>query len=519
MTTPYQLAAQLGNLQLRVEDQKTIPSHILNFKYPAVELLPTGVSPTFEEPVDISKRQPPSEFGCQVKTLGTKFFTFIEVDPKGEQYDIVNVAFGDYKRLVKAVDDLKLFPGESSLGIVVYNSAPYLQRVTVLSYRFRLTTNRPDNSSSHQDFELSKDQFSCLYAFVEEKVWIDVLFDLVRLESERAFLEFQKVITEEYGNEFRVNVTSRWAWSWMGFPPRDLEQIFYSRLLPASGDDHLAWNSDRDAMVRAILPCGDEIDVQRSWVESFKGEACWHQKCRTCGCRIMGPSKMHQEELERNRMFHLIRQNREEAESWLALEALPPMEQVELFNSATLFDALEIALESFRMAEPVCHPALCPLNWDETEIIQRAFEDSYGDKSKAVLFHCSAEGLCGELTVLAGEAVAEEGFTNLTPGLEAFVNAWMLRTINLLSHRVCKKKGKEHAGLHQHQNQWSNNRLHASSHETTGADEGFNHFEDMMADVQRNFDFATMKDADEESVEEEEILRKKFDEDMTFREE
>jgi hypothetical protein len=451
MATPNDLAAQLGNMRLHTEEQSIQQTHVLNFKFPAVELLDSGSEPFFTKPSDIGHRLPPSTTSCQSKSIGTKFFTIFFIGQEDHPFDVTDVAYGDYKRLVIAIDDLKLRPGESSLGIVCYNATSHLQSLVQLRYRFRLTTS-VDGNARYEDFELDEDQFGCLHDFVDEQDWIEILFGLVNMESERAFLEFISTVTEAYGDNFASTVDVQWGYQWLNCRPRTVEEIFKSRFQIPTYKEFVAFDEPGDITVRASLPCGHDIMLRKIWLESISGKACLMQECLYCRRRIMGSAV--QDELERGEVWNEMMQYKEEVKSWLELEALPPMAQVTVFSSVTLIDAIMVALESFDMPEYVCPDAMCPISFMETEYIKNVFREAYGDKTKPVPFVCSAEDLCGDLTQIASEAVAKEGITNLTPGLEAFVNGWVLRAVNLLAHRPCARKGRRHRGVHKHETSW-----------------------------------------------------------------
>ena len=97
-----------------------------------------------------------------------------------------------------------------------------------------------------------------------------------------------------------------------------------------------------DTTINARLPCGQDVHVRKVWIESIVGEDCRMQKCPYCRQRIM--QKEDEKDLERGKLFDQDTQYRDELDSWLKLESLQPMSRHQLFNSATLMNALNIAV-------------------------------------------------------------------------------------------------------------------------------------------------------------------------------
>ena len=157
------------------------------------------------------------------------------------------------------------------------------------------------------------------------------------------------------------------------------------------------------------------------------------------------------------------------------------------------------------MPEAVSPWSLNPINFDETDVIVKAFRDSFGDCMSSVAIEISPEVLCGDLNECASKAVAKEGSSNLTLGLDAFVNAWILRAVNLLCHRSCTRKGMEHKGLHTHGNDWMSSCNVGSTNQTSDGDEEHNEIEDMLGEAQRRIQEAKMEDANQFEYEIEDI--------------
>ena len=498
MTTPNALATQLQSMVLtpneilEVDDMQA--THVLTYRSPAVELLPPGIKPFFAQPANIRKRQYPTETGCQTNVMDTTFFTVFTVGREVHPFDAVEVAYGDYEKLIKAIDALKLRSGESKLSAVVYNSLPETATFIRLKYRFRLTTDvAATGKATYQDFELDEDQWGCLAAFEDEEEWIEVLLDLVRKGSERAVLETRKVLYEAYGEAFTNAVEFGWAYEWLLRRPRTIETLFRNHFLPACADQSLVFDKPGDAIINAKLECGHHVEVRKIWITSIAGRDCLMQKCPRCSRRIM--TTHDEKQLQLGEEWDELQQYRRETESWQELDALPPSDAQVLVSYKFLIDALWAALESFDMPETVCPPSMCPINFIETQAIKEIFLEAFCDNGIAMSYEwmSNATVLCGELTLMADEAVSQERLTNLTPGLEAFVNAWMLRAINLLIHRPCIRKGRRHQGVHKHEHTWYFNRNSCADQEGS-EDEDDEMVADMMDEVQGKLGEATMED-------------------------
>ena len=167
--------------------------HLLSFKYPVVQLMPFEPFAYLHLPANMETRLPPDKESCQVNTIGTRFFTTLEINaPKAHSepttYDDDNVG-----RLMKAVDDLKTRPGSSCLRVVCFGANDFVP-FWDLVYRFELKTE--GDLSAPIIFNVNEAQWERLAIMKEEETWIDVLRDLVTRGSERAFFEVQSTLRE-----------------------------------------------------------------------------------------------------------------------------------------------------------------------------------------------------------------------------------------------------------------------------------------------------------------------------------
>ena len=496
MTTPHALAAQLQSMNIASNERPTHAegvqaTHVLTFRSPAVELLPPGTKPFFAQPTNMRSRQYPTETGSQRNVIDTTFFAVFSVGDEEHPFDAVEGAYGDYKRLIRAINNLKLRSGNSKLSAVVYDSIHENATFVKLKYRFRLETG----DTSPQDFELDEDQWDCLGAFEDEQEWIEVLFDLVRQGSERAVLETRKVLYEAYGEKFTNGVELGWSYQWLLKRPRTIEALFRAHFFPAYYDVSLVFDKPGDAKIDAKLECGHYVEVRKIWIASIQGQDCLMQKCPHCGRRIM--TTPDEKQLQLGEEWDGLEQYRKETESWQELGALPPFDSPKLFDCKSLLNALWVALESFDMPETVCPTSMCPSNFAETQSIKEALLETFCSDGVALPLAWTSKpaDLCGELTVMAHEAVSRENLTNRTPGLEAFVNAWMLRAVNLLTHRPCTGRGKRHLGIHKHKHVWCfNSNMSADQQDEAENEDGETDVEEMMDELQGQMEEATMED-------------------------
>ena len=270
---------------------------------------------------------------------------------------------------METIGGLKFQGGTSQLQMVTFDIAGEDAVYPVLLHRFRLLTE----GQNPVDFEFNDDQWHLVTTFADDEDWIHALNDLVTRGSERAVFEVRDRLLKAYSPDAVRYEESQWLNTWRRQRPRSVEELFLARFQPMNQQDTEALHADGDRMLNLRLPCGHGTFVRRIHIVALSGKSCLKQQCLQCGRRIM--QREDREQLKVRQEWDAVESHRTTYQHWRQLERQVPKSSLEYrFDSGSLLRALNASLKSFNMPRSVCPPSLCPTTFQETKLVQVAFE-------------------------------------------------------------------------------------------------------------------------------------------------
>lgn len=454
MTNPADLISRLNNIKLSVAPQETETAsnpqdgHVLSLEFPAVDLLPENVHPHIERPANLEHRRQPDPNSLQ-PDLGSEFFAVLK--PQTRRTASLASTHHGCNAVIGAIESLKDIRGSSVLRVVTFKNNADLES---LGYRFELRTNlrRPfGDTSSSQQIELNQEASSSLLSYADNEPWIYLLRDLMTRASELAFFEVRARLLNAYPDAALEEY--QWESAWYSEPPRCAEQLFWDHLDPASAEDKNAMYAMGDRSFQAEIPCGRLIHVRKVDVVKMTREACLAARCQTCSERVIQRSDqkellLHEEcwRVEEFRARNVVWRKLDK-EFWLSVT------DVYAFDSRTIVEVLDLALNSFNGPRLICPPSLAPVNLysPETTMIMQHFGGVYGQRN--VEIHISPSDLFESLYGLAMST--ETGFgiiakVRMPPDWDQFLIRWLIRAVTFLIERRCTNNEDGHESLHEH---------------------------------------------------------------------
>lgn len=340
-----QLAAQMSNMDLHISGVEETShqtaqqgtTHLLTFKYPATELIPTEATPYIETPSNIENRRVPDESSCQAHIVGTEFFAIFDVGEEKVDYCNYSSERKEYIKLLDAIEDLKTRPGRSTLKLVSYQLPPVRGGTPYMMYRFCLTTHSEGHEETVQDFSMAWDEWECIEAMARGSGWIEILVNLVTQSSERAVLEVFKTVREAYGLEAARSMHSAWAHMWRSERPKAIQSLFRSRLEPMTQADVDAVKAPGNAILLVKLPCGHQHLQQKRQLLSLSGDSCLDQTCPTCSTPILTRDDLI--EVGVGDAWDVLDAYRASSSLWQRLDTLELSRDETSFNAHTLIRA------------------------------------------------------------------------------------------------------------------------------------------------------------------------------------
>lgn len=420
-----QLVARFSNPDIETPND---PYHILNFQYPAVNLLPPGEAFYVDPPQNIPLRDKPPRNPKLLGMLDVNSYTMIPTASNPEP------ARGSkpHEELMTAVGRLSFYSGTSSLKIVSWWDESY--NVEAVAYRFRLDHQMNEEWHVGREFFLSSKDMCALLAHAGEYQWIRLVKHLTSRESDRAYYH---VLSNMRSVESQWEDPNFWFEDWGARSHVRVAEVFRSKFVYKSRK----WVNTVEA-AEVEMKCGHIATVPRALFDNPTVEACFAAKCQWCFKPILDERDAEQYMIrEETRMTaEFLKEN----QLWVKLD-----HEIEdgkfSFDAHELFTALEMSLRSLSPPRGACPPGFSFGAYPATKAILKAFrsdfensEDAFEATGKLLIFHLYQKAVrtkLGSSEVPLGQAVRR-------PGFDEELNFWLRRAVNL-TIASCKVKSQE----------------------------------------------------------------------------
>ncbi|KXS93612.1 hypothetical protein AC578_7807 [Pseudocercospora eumusae] len=410
-------------------------SHVLNFYYPACELMPTEAQfPILEVPKDVAYRdQPPRDYQSR-DVFSTTFYVLLPLESRQQRPTSPNSQTG----LITAIDNLCTVQGSSSLRFVAAFDAS--KEAVVWRY---LLTYHDDSMDFKQRFELTSVQQAVLLRLAGTYPWIRMLEHLIYRECDMAFYHVMENLQVAYPDVDLEAEVLDWDTEWASAPQITPGEVLRNRLAASNGFVDL---SDED-VVKAVLPCGHILPIKLANLKTMSAAECLDSKCY-CGAEILTDQDMREIAINHEidvRRSDFIKQNR----LWKELDVRINKQGHITFTHSTLLLALGASLESLKAPKSVIPQSMCFAHSFEATRLVAQFKSRFNapNQPETTTVRDLLKFLLDEARSALG---GDEGLELLPPGIRSFVVQWTKRAVNFLDLCRCDRSGKDHYGLHQH---------------------------------------------------------------------
>ncbi|KAF7197608.1 hypothetical protein HII31_01111 [Pseudocercospora fuligena] len=409
--------------------------HVLNFHYPACELMPAGSQfPILEVPKDVAYRdQPPQDHQLR-DVFSTSFYVVLPFEDRQQRPTSPNSQTG----LITAINNLCTVRGSSSLRFVAAFDAS--KRAVVWRY---LLTYKSDSMDFKQRFELSSVQQAVLLRLAGSYKWIRMLEHLVCRESDMAFYHVMENLQVVYPDvDLKAEILD-WDAEWASAAQNTPGDVLRNRLaqcntfVDLSGED----------VVKVVLPCGHIFPINLANLKNMTATECLECKC-FCGSEILTDPDAREIAINYEidvRRASFLKQNR----LWKELDTRITKQSLITFTHSTLLLALGATLDSLKAPKSIIPRSMCFAHSYQAKKLVARFEARFNAPNQP-----ETTNVRDLLAVLLDEARfalgGDEGLQLLPPGMTAFVCQWTKRAVNFLDLCRCDQPGKDHHGLHQH---------------------------------------------------------------------
>ena len=171
--------------------------HVLEIKYPVCGLLPSGIEPLIKPPVELDRREAPSDDQRRTGVFQSACRIQISTESRDNPVD----GFPDM--LVSqhsAFDSMIRGPGTSLLEAVTFYGDGYEGEIIRLCLHVSLKQNVEDHDYT---FEFSREKWQKM---VDEggSLWVEALDELITRRSDRAYYHVRNRLACDYGEDFAI---------------------------------------------------------------------------------------------------------------------------------------------------------------------------------------------------------------------------------------------------------------------------------------------------------------------------
>ncbi|EME88451.1 uncharacterized protein MYCFIDRAFT_83918 [Pseudocercospora fijiensis CIRAD86] len=409
--------------------------HVLNFHYPACELLPASAQfPILEVPKDVAYRdQPPQDHQLR-DAFSTNFYVLLP--PETRQQRLVTP--DSHTGLITAVENLCTVQGSSSLRFV----AAFDSSKGAVVWRY-LVTYHSGAMEFKQRFELTSVQQAVLLRLAGTYKWIRMLEHLICRESDMAFYHVWDNLQKAYPDADLEAEALDWDAEWASAIKRTPGDLLNDRLASSNTFVDLSGKG----VVKAVLPCGHISPINLAGLKIMTANECLASKC-FCDSEILTDQDMR--EIAIKHEIDVCRANFLKRNLlWKKLDICINKQSVVTFTHSTILLALDATLDSLKAPKSIIPRSMCFANSYHARKLATRFKLRFNGPSQP-----EASTVGDLLAFLLDEATSalggDEGLHLLPPGIAAFVRQWIKRAVNFLDLCRCDQQGKDHNALHQH---------------------------------------------------------------------
>lgn len=424
-----ELLSRLSNLDVDTPDE---PYHVLNFQYPAEELLPEDVPPHLVPPRNMASRNQPPD---GPRLLGmTDFSIYSMISSMSNPEPIRGVR--EHERLLSAVGELSRVQGTSVLKIVQYLDTQS-ERGEIFC-RVRLETTTSSGFQIVRSFELNIREMNALRDHLYDYQGLRLLEHLIFCESDRAWYHVQANLRSIPMWEYEEN----WIEWWATDLDKDFGKTFRNQfvyLRPQQG-------SDSREVIELGTRCGHSVTVDRVAFESITLEDCISANCQRCGKPILDDDTREdlKTRYDTEKAVEFIKKN----ELWIRLDH-DIVDGEFAFAADEVLAALELSLRSFTPPRLACPPGFSFGDYPATKAILENFRVNFEDSEDILrttgkdlarrLYQTAMNTTIGSSTVPIGQVVRR-------PRFKEDLEFWLRRAVNL-ANASCNKKAEEESLL------------------------------------------------------------------------
>lgn len=461
MTTPAQLAQQLGNLTVATTNgnqpaelheqlenlnfngtsggddsvQAAETSHTLFFDFPAVDLLSDPAALYLPEPHLVDWRPRPETMQFHLATYDPMNLFAVLESPFQSLYAI-EIDSENATSFLLAIEDLATQNGQTTMSVAIHttNDEPEV--------RVRLSTTMEGTDNTKASFwDLSVSDFSAIMTL--DRPWLEILSDVVFRKTTRSYLAAGERL-KGYSPVLHQLDSQKWASRWGSGAPSTAKQLLIKYFRNLCSETILSFDDlEEDAAIH--LPCGHDVFITKEKIDDLPDDECMELACPDCNTRILPTSgyeeaKMYQE-------FFNIYEASSKQDGWAKMDEWSTDESLKMFSRTALVHAVPAAFQSLQLPESIDSRHAAPVLFPQTSVAVQVINEWLEGHSD--ILDDSPLDMVNQLESVAVEKVVEADMAS-PPTWETFLKIALNRAVNLAISRRCSKIGDGHGGVHLH---------------------------------------------------------------------